>query len=75
MKSRLAAAIPAAALLFAFPACDGHTWEDSEDGKVKGTKRFFVPHTTGGHAEAGGHEGGAEGAEGGAEGGAPETGE
>jgi hypothetical protein len=51
MKKPIFAAIACLALIPVIPACDSHTWEDSEDGKIKGTKHLYEPH-------GGGHEGG-----------------
>ncbi len=44
MKKPVFAAIACLALIPIFPACDSHTWEDSEDGKTKGSKHLFQPH-------------------------------
>lgn len=44
MKKPVFAAIACIALIPVFPACDSHTWEDSEDGKIKGSKHLFQPH-------------------------------
>lgn len=50
MKKPVFAAIACLALIPVFPACDSHTWEDSEDGKIKGTKHLYEPHG-GGHGD------------------------
>ena len=52
MMKTVRAALPCIALLFAFPACDSHSWEDSEDGREPGTKHLDKPHGAHGDGDA-----------------------
>ena len=64
MKKPFFAALSCIALVAAFPACDQHTWEDTDDGKNPGTKRLFEAHGHGddhGHADKGHKEDAGEG--------------
>ena len=58
MKKQTIAAFASLALLGFFPACDSHSWEDSEDGE-KGSKHLFKPHG-GGHGDGHDKDGGKE---------------
>ncbi len=66
MRKPALAALACLALLPVFPACDSHSWEDSEDGKKPGTKHLFQPHG-GGHHHDHGKGGDGQGADGGGE--------
>ena len=56
MKKFAIVSLSSLALLAVFPACDSHSWEDSEDGKVKGSKHLFEPHAPHGNSDDGGEE-------------------
>lgn len=58
MKKRLFVLLASLAALAAFPACDQHQWEDSEDGTTPGTKHLFEKHDHGGHDQHADHAGG-----------------